>query len=179
MRRFVIVAGVGVAVAAASYTPAHAEDTDVTFELTGAGGLAISAPATADLGSAATNAGTLSGSLGTVTVTDERGALLATWTASVSSTDFTTGGATSAETIAASDVSYWSGLATATTGTVVAVPGQLDALLAQDLGASRTAFSTSSAVGNHSVSWNPTMVVAIPAAAVVGTYTGTITHSVA
>ena len=179
MRRFVIVAGVGVAVAAASFAPAHAEDTDVTFELTGAGGLSISAPATADLGSAATNAGTLSGSLGTVTVTDQRGALLATWTAAVSSTDFTTGGATAAETIAASDVSYWSGLATTTSGTVVAVPGQLTALLAQDLGTERTAFATTAAVGNNSVSWSPTVVVNIPAAAVAGTYTGTITHSVA
>jgi hypothetical protein len=179
MRRFIIVAGVGVAVAASSVAPAHAEDTDVTFELTAAGGLSISAPATADLGSAATNAGALSGSLGTVTVTDERGALLATWTAAVSSTDFTTGGGTEAETIAASDVSYWSGLATATSGTVVAVPGQLTALLAQDLGTARTAFSTTAAVGNNSVSWNPTVVVAVPAAAVVGTYSGTITHSVA
>jgi hypothetical protein len=179
MRRFIIVAGVGVAVAASAVAPAHAEDTDVTFELTAAGGLSISAPATADLGSAATNAGALSGSLGTVTVTDERGALLATWTAAVSSTDFTTGGGTEAETIAASDVSYWSGLATATSGTVVAVPGQLTALLAQDLGTARTAFSTTAAVGNNSVSWNPTVVVAVPAAAVVGTYSGTITHSVA
>jgi hypothetical protein len=46
---------------------------------------------------------------------------------------------------------------------------------------SRTAFSSASLLqlGSVSVSWNPTIVVNIPASAVVGTYTGTITHSVA
>jgi hypothetical protein len=34
-------------------------------------------------------------------------------------------------------------------------------------------------VGDNSASWNPTFIVSLPAAAVVGTYTGTVTHSAA
>jgi hypothetical protein len=74
-------------------------------------------------------------------VTDNRGALLGTWTASVSSTDFTTGGATANETIAKGQVTYWSGPATATSGTATFTPGQLASVNAQDLSVSRTAFS--------------------------------------
>jgi hypothetical protein len=69
--------------------------------------------------------------MGPVAVTDLRGALTATWTTTVSSTDYTTGGGTPAETIPKADVSYWSGPATATTGVGVFTPGQLTALLAQ------------------------------------------------
>jgi hypothetical protein len=47
------------------------------------------------------------------------------------------------------------------------------------LAASRTAFSAGSVVGNNSVSWNPTVTINIPSAAVAGTYSGTVTHSVA
>ena len=158
--------------------PARAADTDTTFTLT-AGSLAISAPASKDLGSGSTGGGTLSAQLGTVTVTDTRGALLGTWTASVTSTDFTTGGGTANETIADDEVTYWSGASTASSGTAVFLPGQPLAANAQALGASRTAFSASAIVGNNSVSWNPTLTVNVPATAVAGTYTGTITHSVA
>lgn len=158
--------------------PARAADTTTTFSLAG-GSLAISAPASKDLGSGSTGAGTLSAQLGTVTVTDGRGALVGTWTASVSSTDFTTGGATADETIAKGQVTYWSGAATASSGTAVFTAGQLLAANAQALSVARTAFSASVIVGNNSASWNPTVTVNVPAAAVAGTYTGTITHSVA
>lgn len=117
--------------------------------------------------------------MGLVQVTDARALLLPTWTATVSSTDFTTGGATTAETIVKANVSYWSGLATATTGIGVFVPGQATALLAQSLSAPRTAYSLTSGTGSNSATWNPTLVVAVPGAAVAGTYTGTVTHSVA
>jgi hypothetical protein len=158
--------------------PARAADTTTTFSLA-AGSLAISAPASRDLGSGATGGGTVSAQLGTVTVTDNRGALAGAWTASVSSTDFTTGGATANETIAKGQVTYWSGTATASSGVAVFTPGQPLAANAQALGVSRTAFSASAIVGNNSASWNPTLTVNVPAAAVAGDYTGTITHSVA
>jgi hypothetical protein len=158
--------------------PARAADTTTTFTLA-AGALSISAPASSDLGSGSTGAGTLSAQLGTVTVTDSRGALLGTWTASVSSTDFTTGGATANETVAKGQVTYWSGAATASSGTAVFLPGQAAAVNAQALSVGRTAFSASAIIGNNSASWNPTVTVNVPAAAVAGTYTGTITHSVA
>jgi hypothetical protein len=97
----------------------------------------------------------------------------------VSSTDFTTGGATANETVAKGQVTYWSGAATASSGTAVFLPGQAAAVNAQALSVARTAFSASAIIGNNSASWNPTVTVNVPAAAVAGTYTGTITHSVA
>jgi len=33
--------------------------------------------------------------------------------------------------------------------------------------------------GANSVSWNPTLTIAVPSGAVAGTYTGTVVHSVA
>lgn len=178
--RAATVGAVALATAASvGLAPADAADSDTSFDLTAAGGLSISVPASVDLGSAATNDGTLSSQLGTVTVTDERGVLTGSWTATVSATDFTTGGATADETIANASVDYWAGLATSTSGTVVATPGQATALDAQSLDVSRTAFSATGIVGNNAVSWNPTLVVNIPSDSVVGTYTGTVTHSVA
>ncbi|PBC67648.1 hypothetical protein BX265_8272 [Streptomyces sp. TLI_235] len=141
------------------------------------GTLSITVPTTKALGSAAP-AGTVSAALGTVTITDQRGLATSTWTATVTATNFTTGGATTAETVTASNVSYWSGAATNSTGTVTVTPGQADAPAAQALSSARTAFS-STGNGNSSATWNPTVVVTLPAAAVVGTYTGTVTHSVA
>ncbi|MFH8386760.1 hypothetical protein ACH4E7_38590 [Kitasatospora sp. NPDC018058] len=141
------------------------------------GTLAISVPTPAGLGTAAPG-GTLSAALGTMTVSDQRGVSTSTWTATVSATNFTTGGATSAETITTSNVSYWSGPATNTNGTVTATPGESSASAAQSLSSARTAF-TSTGSGNNSTSWIPTVVITIPAAAVHGTYTGTVTHSVA
>lgn len=148
----------------------------VTFTLT-AGSLAVSDPANTSLGTVATGTATVSSALGAVTVTDARGALNGTWTATVASTDFTTGTATAAETISKAQVDYWSGAA-ATTGTAVFLPGQLLVANKQALGSSRTAYSASAVIGNTSATWSPTVVVNIPSAAVAGTYSGTITHSV-
>src|SRR5690242_11449992 len=71
-------------------TRAEAADTTTTFTLTG-GALSISAPASKALGSAATGSSVITAQLGTTTVTDARGALLGSWTSSVTSTDYTTG----------------------------------------------------------------------------------------
>jgi hypothetical protein len=150
----------------------------VTFTLSGSA-LSISAPASTSLGSGAAG-GTISAALGPVTVTDARALLVASWTASVSTTSFTSGTAPAAETIAASKVSYASGLATAQTGlSLVLLPGQLTTLLAAPMTSAVTAFSLTAGVGSNSATWNPTIIVSVPAAAVAGSYTGTITHSVA
>ena len=160
--------------------PAGAADTTATFSVTAAGGLSVTVPESKSLGSAASGATSIAGvQLGAVTVTDSRGALLGAWTASVSSTDFTTGAASANETIGKTNASYWSGAATATSGTAVLVPGQALEANAVTLAAQRTAFSASGTVGNNSATWNPTVSMTIPSTAVVGTYTGTITHSVA
>jgi hypothetical protein len=47
-----------------------------------------------------------------------------------------------------------------------------------NLTAPQTAFSLASGSSVNSASWNPTLSVSVPAAAVAGTYTATITHSV-
>jgi hypothetical protein len=160
--------------------PAHAAgsgNTTVTFTIT-VGALSITVPGSAGL-PAGTPGGSISGQLGAVTVTDERALLSAAWTTTVTSTDYTTGAGTGPETIPKADVSYWSGPATATTGTGTFTPGQATAAQAQSLSAARTAFSLTGGVGNNSASWNPTLVVAVPTSAVGGLYTGTVTHSVA
>jgi hypothetical protein len=140
--------------------------------------LLISSPETANLGSADPGT-TASGELGAVTVTDTRAALTATWTATVSATSFTTGGGTPAETIPASAVTYWSGPATATIGVGTFIPGQPNADDATSLTESATAFTLTEGTGNNSATWDPTLVVSVPSSGVAGTYTGTVTHSVA
>ncbi|HEV2890727.1 MAG TPA: hypothetical protein VGX28_10155 [Frankiaceae bacterium] len=149
----------------------------VTFTLT-AGALQVSDPADKALGTVATGTASITSTLGNTTVTDNRGALLGTWTASVAGTDFTTGLGTADETITKDNVSYYSGVATASSGTAVRVPGQATPLTSQALSASRTAFSATGVVGNNSTTWVPTVVVTIPSDSVAGTYSGTITHSV-
>lgn len=143
------------------------------------GSLSISAPAASTLSSGPTGSGSLSAQLGAVTVTDGRDAINSSWTATVAASSFTTGDATAAETIARSNVSYWSGPATATSGIGALTPGQLTAIDSAELSVPRTAFSGAGAVGNTEVTWNPTVDVTIPASAVAGSYTGSITHSVA
>ncbi|WP_249346296.1 hypothetical protein [Microbispora sp. H11081] len=155
--------------------------TTVTFSVTAPGALTITVPdGPVSIGSGAPSA-QISGQLGPITVADQRAALTATWVATVSAASggFTTGGGTAAETVPNSAVLYWSGPATATTGTGTFVPGQLDAAAAQSLDVSRTAFSKTSGSGVNSATWDPTLVVNVPAQAVAGTYTGTVNHSVA
>ncbi|MEY2419168.1 MAG: hypothetical protein QOG90_1848, partial [Actinomycetota bacterium] len=69
--------------------------------------------------------------------------------------------------------------ATSTSGTGTFTPGQLLAANKVTLGATRTAFSATVVVGNNSAAWNPTVIVNVPANAVAGAYSGTVTHSVA
>jgi type IV secretory pathway TrbL component len=158
-------------------TAATTGDTTTTFSLT-AGGLALTAPTSAALGAGAIGAD-VSASLGSVSVSDARGALLAAWTATAVATDFKTGTNTAAETVGAALVDYWSGASTASTGTAVAAPGQLLAANAVAINAAKTAFSLTAGVGNNSTTWAPTLVVNVPSTAVAGAYSGTITHSVA
>jgi hypothetical protein len=153
--------------------------TTTTFTLTG-GSMSITVPGTTvNLGSVSVAASSITGQLGTVTVNDARGLLSGGWTSSVTSSKFTTGAGTAAETIAATNVDYWSGPSTATSGIGTLLGSQLTSGLAVVVNAAQTAFTGGSLVGNNSASWNPTLIVTIPASAVVGTYTGTVTHTVA
>jgi uncharacterized repeat protein (TIGR01451 family) len=135
------------------------------------GVLSITAPGSADLGTAA--GGTASARLGTVQVTDDR-AGLAGWTATVSSTEFTTGRGTAAETIPADDILYSiSGFASTTgSATLTRTPGT-------NLSTALQAVAQATNVhGDNSATWSPLIQVAVPSGAVTGTYSAIITHSV-
>jgi alpha-tubulin suppressor-like RCC1 family protein len=156
-------------------TSGTAPSAPVTVEPVGF--LSISVPSSAVLSAAAPGT-TASARLGTVTVTDNRALGSASWTATVSGTTFVTGGGTAAETIPLTRVAYWSGPATATSGSGTFTPGQPAAANAVNLTVPRTAFSLASGSSVNSASWNPTLSVSVPAGAVAGTYAATITESV-
>jgi hypothetical protein len=145
-------------------------DTTVTFSVN-SGALSMSAPVSADLGSGAPGT-TISGALGPVTVTDDRALLSASWTTTAASSDWTTGGATPPETIPATDVGYDPGSIT-TTGTITATGTPITLS-----GTAAPVVTGSSGVGDNTATWNPALSVAVPASAVGGTYTGTLTQSV-
>ncbi|MFJ7906798.1 hypothetical protein [Kitasatospora sp. NPDC096204] len=141
--------------------------TTVTFVVT-SGALSMSVPVSADLGSGAP--GTQVGApIGAVTVTDDRALLSASWSVAASSTDFTNG----SSTIAATRATYTVGAVT-TTGTITATPTNIT------LSNSPQVVVTGSAgVGDNTASRDPAISVDLPAGAVGGSYSGTLTHSVA
>jgi hypothetical protein len=169
IRKLLVLAGTVVTLTAATALPAAAA-TPVSFTLT-AGALSISAPTAAvSLGSqvASTTSSIMSGQIGIVTVTDQRGGTT-TWTASVISTAFTP---TAGPADPAVNVSYGAGLITVSP-TVVAT-----GIAASDLTGVSTVV-TGASTGISSASWNPTISVTVPANFAPGVYAATITHSVA
>ncbi|MBT2365781.1 hypothetical protein J7E88_10765 [Streptomyces sp. ISL-10] len=142
------------------------------------GTLSITVPAAVSLGGASPGS-SISRQMGEVRVSDTRGRRPAVWTATVSASDFTTPGGGAARQISRSQLSYWSGPATSTMGPGTRVPGQATSAQAQSLSVPRTAFTKTSGNGNNTTAWQPTLILAVPATAVGGTYTGTVTHSVA
>lgn len=152
--------------------PASADTTTASVTVTG-GTLTISAPAAAgSLGSIANSVsgGTISGTLGQVTVNDARSAAAGSgWVASVISTAFTP---SAGPTIAASFVSYTAGTITKVgTATYTANnPGNLTGVSA--------AVTATGITGDNSATWTPTINVAVPGGTVATTYSAIITHSV-
>ncbi|MGF7234953.1 MAG: hypothetical protein ACQSGP_08340, partial [Frankia sp.] len=136
------------------------------------GTLAITAPTgPVSLGTVPASSPTISGHLGTVTVTDTRTANPAAWTTAVTCTDFVS----SAHTISASSAAYSPGSLTTTGNPTFAT---IDASSMSSAPASVA--TATSGTGNNSASWNPTITITLPPAGlVVGRYTATITHSVA
>jgi hypothetical protein len=143
----------------------------VTFTVT-TGGLTMTAPASADLGSGAPGT-TITGNLGgNVLVTDLRATLGGTWTATASSTAWTTGTGTADETIPAADATYTPGAIT-TTGTITATGHNIT------LSGLPQTVVTATVTGNNTAAWDPTIAVAVPSVAVGGAYHATLTQSVA
>ncbi|RZT77371.1 putative Ig domain-containing protein [Micromonospora violae] len=146
----------------------------VDLVITPLGGLSISVPAVSALGTVTSGTTGVSGQLGPVTVTDDRGPFSGNWVTVVASTSFTTGSGSGGETIPNSDITYASGAALASTGAGSFVP-QPGAVLNTPRTAARWAGQSG---GPNSATWNPTVLVALPSSVVVGDYTAVITHSV-
>jgi hypothetical protein len=161
---------VGVAAAAlvaASATPAFADTTAATFDLTG-GAITMTTAPLAALSNGVTGAASISGSLGAVTVSDLRGREEG-WAVSAASSTFVgeDGGTIS------TGVSYDSGDATASTGT-----GTFDTDGATAMTTTAAPVFTANTSGNNTASFTPTLTVSLPANALVDTYDGTVTTSV-
>ncbi|MEH0982788.1 hypothetical protein [Micromonospora sp. CPCC 205556] len=179
-KRLLSLTAAAAAAVVALASPAAASPTDdtiVTFTV-GAANLNIFAPPAVNLGSTFADT-TIEGSIGPVQVVDQRATLNASWVTTVSITEFVSGSGSPAELITPGLVEYWSGPATSTTGTGTFVPGQPTATDRVSLSVPRTAFSKTSGSGNNSATWNPTIRINVPATAVSGTYSATVTHSVA
>ncbi len=146
---------------------AAGQDTVATFSLVG-GTLNVGVPGTADLGNGSSGATSISGALGTTQVSDSRGLVLG-WQTSAASAGFTGDGGT--KSLA---VTYSAGTVTKT-GTVTAVSTGTVPLT----GVPAPVVAGTLAVGNNSASWNPQISVTLPPQSLAGTYTGTITTSVA
>jgi hypothetical protein len=172
MRTFVLFASSLAALAAVTALPAAGANTTATFTLT-AGALSISAPTgSISLGSQPVSASpsTISGQLGVVTVTDQRGGATS-WVASVIVTAFTPTTGPAITAIAADKVSYAVGTITQV-GITATTPATTDLTgVSPVVNGSSTGLSTAS--------WNPTISVLLPANAAPGIYSATITHSVA
>ncbi len=144
--------------------------TRVTFAVT-SGALTMTAPGAADLGSGAPGT-TISGVVSPITVTDDRALLAASWIVTAAETDFTTGGGSTNETIPGANADYSPGIIT-TTGTITATPTSTDLT-----NSPQTVVTGTNGVGDNSATWTAGVSVDVPAGAVTGTYTGTLTQSV-
>jgi hypothetical protein len=152
--------------------PASAADTPVTVQVS-SGTLDISVPTgPVNLGTVGVSGSpqSVSSQLGNVTVTDGRGGT-AGWTTTVSAVDFT--GPQSISVSAAGSSSYTTPSASVS-GTATVTASDLNPLYPP--GPVQVATGVS---GINSATWNPTIHLTIPANALAGTYSSTITHSVA
>jgi len=136
------------------------------------GALTVTSPGNSNLGSVSVGSN-LSADLGTVQVTDNRG-FGAGWTATVSSTNFVTGGGTPAETIPVGDASYNITALSQATGPATFTPVPVTQLSPSP----QPVVSATNVTGNTSATWNPIITVTVPPSAIAGLYTATIVHSV-
>ncbi len=169
LRKPLVLAAVAGALVAGTALPASAAttgDTTTTFELT-AGSLALTVAGTANLGPDTSGTTAISGSLGAVSVTDNRGGT-ANWNVSGASTAFTGPLGSSSDA-----VSYTGGGVT-TTGTIVVAPGTATTMST----APASVVAPTSLSGNNTASWTPQLAVTMPAGALADNYSGTVTTSI-
>jgi hypothetical protein len=168
MRKPIIVAATVIALVTGVALPASAADTATTFTLTG-GTLALSVQGTAALTNGTSGTTAISGSLGAVSVTDDRGGTV-NWNVSGASTAFTGAKAGGSSSTA---VSYTGGVVTET-GTITVADGTAKTLTATAV----SVVAPTAVSGNNTASWSPTLGVTMPAGALADTYSGTVTTSI-
>jgi hypothetical protein len=166
-----IAGGIGAAALLAAGTlsasAAQSGDTTTTFTLNG-GTLDIAVASNASLPGGNVGMPFVSGQIGFVTVTDNRGDTVS-WTASAATTVFSNGIGTNS-----TGVNYNSGFVSKT-GTVTPNSTGPTPLAA----APNPVVNGNSVVGNNTATWEPMLTVNLPPNALAGTYSGTITTSVA
>ena len=155
----IMAASTGTAVAAAG-------DTTTTFSING-GALSVTVQTDATLNNAGTGATSISGQLGNVSVTDNRGGT-ANWSVNATSTAFSEGLGPDSTA-----VSYNAG-AISETGVSVILDGT-DVTLT---GTAAKVAGPTAVTGNNTASWNPTLTVTLPGSALAGDYTGTVNTSI-
>jgi len=184
MRKAIAIAAVTALVGMGGMTAslaAHADTmpppvgTETTLGVQG-GALTLTAADSALFDSISAGQSSAGGQLGVITVTDMRAELDGTWTASAVASDFANTDVPAAAVIPATDLTYSPGAPTAHSGNATFGYGA-DAQM--DNSASVIAYTTDDEIGVASVSWNPTVSIAVPSDVVAGTYVGTITHSLA
>jgi hypothetical protein len=151
--------------------PASAATTGATFAITG-GSLTLAVQPTASLTGVATGATAISGSLGLVTVTDNRGGTAA-WTVTAGSSTFT--GALAGAASTSTNVQYNAGTidTSTSTGSITVTNGTETAITA-----TASVVAPSALSGNNIATWTPALAVTMPASAIADTYSGTVTTSI-
>jgi hypothetical protein len=151
---------------AGAATAADTGDTVATFTLE-SGSLDVTVEADAALTDGLPGAASVTGSLGAVGISDTRGSTLG-WIVSAASSTFVDGAGS-----VSTGVSYDSGSATASSGTVTTTTAGATSITALAQVAAGTLAS-----GNNTASYTPTLTVGLPANALAGDYEGTVTTSV-
>jgi hypothetical protein len=178
MRKPLVVLAVLAAAGAAALAGSPAQAQGVTFTVSG-GLLSITEPSDATLtgGSIATLAGSaITGTLGTTSVSDQRGGI-AGWTASMAQTTAFTDTNT---TLPAANTVVWLAAPPTVTGVAVTTSGTyLTQATGLALAATGKGFVTATAVvGNNTATFNPSIAVTLPSNATAGTYSGVITQTI-
>ncbi|ORL76983.1 hypothetical protein [Prescottella equi] len=166
-----LVAAAGLVVPATAANAANDASTTVNFSILGTEGGGLSVTVAGGLGTVTPTAGKASGLLTLVSVSDSRNQAPRGWVASASSTDFVG----TNETIPKSAVTY---SASSPAGKVGG--GTLASTGEQILDSPKTVVSRTGLTWPLEVAtWSPTLTVNYPDGASIGSYTGTITISVA
>jgi hypothetical protein len=171
--------------ATAGAAAAQADGTPVTFTVSGGGISITQPPATAALGTAASSlSGTsVSGSLGSTTVTDLRGSL-AGWNATIAGPagNGFSDGASSPDYVPDSAATVWVTATGVTIAPLATSATRTDLHLLQATGVvlSSTAqpLVTVTTLGSNTVTYSPSIAITLPATTIAGTYTGTVTQTV-